>query len=166
MDSTQYKGQRIDLARDVVGEGEVFPDFTGVDTGLEERKLSDFRGQKVILNIFPSVDTSVCASSVRRFNYEAVSLENTAVINISLDLPFAHARFEEKEGIANVISLSLYRTPGFGEDTGLRMENGPFQGLMARAVYALDEKGEVLYRELVEDISQEPKYHRALKAVM
>lgn len=163
---TTHRGQDVELAGDIVQVGEKFPNFTALDTELEERSLDDFLGQRVILNIFPSVDTSVCASSVRRFNYEAISLENTAVINLSLDLPFAHARFEEKEGIDNLISLSLFRCPEFGEKTGLRMDSGPWKGLLARAVYALDEDGVVIYRELVEDIDHTPRYHRAIKAVM
>lgn len=165
MAETKFRGKRVDLAGELVEVGQLFPEFTAVDTSLKERSLAEFRGRKVILNVFPSVDTSVCASSVRRFNQEAVSLKDTVVINISLDLPFAHDRFLDREGLTQVLSLSLFRSPELGTKAGLRMESGVMRGLLARAVYVLDGEGIVVYRELVEDITQEPHYQEALKAL-
>jgi len=165
MATTKYKGEEVELAGHPVEVGQPFPDFMAVDTNLAERRLSDFQGRKVILNIFPSVDTRVCANSVRRFNQEAVALEDTVVLNISADLPFAHERFLDREGLANVLSLSLFRSPEFGERSGLGMASGVMQGLMSRAVYVLDAKGTVVYRELVADITQQPRYQRAIQAL-
>lgn len=165
MAETKLKGEPVRLAGSLVQVGDVFPDFCAVDSTLRARDLSEFRGQYVILNVFPSVDTAVCAQSVRFFNQEAISLENTTVINLSLDLPFAFKRFMEKEGLTHILSLSLFRDPAVGKQIGLRIENGILQGLLARAVFVLDPSGRVIHRELVEDISQPPRYHRAIEAI-
>ncbi len=117
------------------------------------------------LNIFPSLDTSVCATSVRTFNKEAVSLDNTVVLSISRDLPFAHGRFCSTEGIDKAIPASEFKNDNFGKAYGVRIIDGPMEGLFARSVVVLDEKGSVKYTELVPEITQEPNYQKALDAI-
>ncbi len=140
------------------------PAFTLTNGSLGAAKLSDFAGKTVVLNIFPSVDTPVCANSVRRFNQEAAGLGNTAVLCISADLPFAHGRFCGAEGIKNVTTLSCFRSPEFGRDYGVAVANGPLQGLLCRAIVVVDPAGCVKYTELVPEIAQEPDYAKALAA--
>ncbi|MDE5611593.1 MAG: thiol peroxidase, partial [Odoribacter sp.] len=130
-----------------------------------ELTLSSLQGKKVILNIFPSLDTAVCATSVRKFNELAAKMDNTVVLAISKDLPFAHGRFCTTEGIQNVTGLSAFRNASFGDDYGVNMTDGPLAGLLARAVVIIDEKGIVKYTELVPEISQEPDYEKALKNI-
>lgn len=137
------------------------PGFTLVGNDLSPIALADFAGSRLILNIFPSVDTGICATSVRTFNERAAGLENTKVLCISRDLPFAQARFCGAEGIANVTVASDFRTT-FGETYGVTMINGPLEGLLARAVVVLDEKGNVIHSQLVPEIKQEPDYEAAL----
>lgn len=139
------------------------PEFTLVKSDLSELSLSSLKGKKVVLNIFPSLDTKVCAMSVRKFNDLASKMKNTVVLAISKDLPFAHARFCSTEGIENVIGLSAFRNPSFGEDYGVALADGPLAGLLARAVIILDEEGKVIYTELVPEITHEPNYDEALK---
>ena len=139
-------------------------DFTLVAEDLSEKSLSDYKGKKVVLNIFPSIDTGVCAASARHFNQDASALENTVVINISKDLPFALGRFCASEGLKNVINLSDYRS-NFGETYGLTITDSPLKGLLSRAVVVLDENGTVKYTEQVPEIAQEPNYAAALEAV-
>jgi thioredoxin-dependent peroxiredoxin len=141
------------------------PDFILVKTDLSEVSLSDYRGKNVILNIFPSVDTQVCATSVRKFNEQAASLANTVVLCISKDLPFAQARFCGAEGIENAIPLSNFRDDTFGNDYGVTLQDGAFKGLNARAVVVIDPQGNVTYTELVPEIGNEPDYEKALAAV-
>jgi thioredoxin-dependent peroxiredoxin len=141
------------------------PSFTLTKTDLSESSLNDFKGKTVILNIFPSIDTPVCASSVRRFNEAASSLENTVVLCISADLPFAHKRFCEGDGLTNVIPLSVFRSPNFGKDYGVTITNGPLAGLLARAIVVIDKSGNVTYTELVPEIAQEPDYTKALSCI-
>jgi len=141
------------------------PEFTLVKSDLSELKLSDLKGKKVILNIFPSLDTSVCASSVRKFNQEAASISNAVVVCISKDLPFAHGRFCETEGIKNVITASDFRDNEFAKAYGTLIVDGPLKGLQARAVVVVNEEGSIVYSELVPEIVQEPNYEAALKAV-
>lgn len=140
------------------------PDFRAVNAKMEEVSLSDFKGKKVILNIFPSLDTPTCALSVRQFNARAAGLENTVVLCISMDLPFAQSRFCSTEGLDNVIPLSVFRSRDFVAHYGLQLADGPLEGLMARAVIVVDESGKVSYTQLVENISHEPDYEAALKA--
>ncbi len=135
-------------------------------TDLSDVSIADFVGKKLVLNIFPSLDTPVCATSVRRFNKEAAQLENTLVLCISKDLPFAHTRFCTTEGLENVISLSEMRDNNFGKNLGLTITTGPLAGLLARAVIVLDANLTVLYRQLVPEIAQEPDYASALKYVI
>jgi thiol peroxidase len=132
---------------------------------LSEAGLQDFKGKTIILNIFPSIDTSVCAASVRRFNEAAGSLQDTVVLCISADLPFAHKRFCEAEGLENVIPLSVFRSQTFGSDYGLTITNGPLAGLLARAIVIVNKEGKVAYTELVPEITQEPNYSKALENI-
>lgn len=140
-------------------------DFSLVKGDLGTAGLGDFAGKKLILNIFPSVDTGTCAASVRHFNQDASQLENTTVLCISRDLPFAQKRFCGAEGLDNVVMLSDFATGTFGKDYGLEIADGPMKGLHARAVIALDENQQVIYSELVPEIGNEPNYEAALNAV-
>lgn len=141
------------------------PPFTLTKTDLSECTLSDFSGQNVVLNIFPSLDTSVCAASVRRFNAEASGMENTAVLCVSADLPFAHQRFCEIEGLDRVIPLSVFRSPDFGKNYGVTITSLPLAGLLSRAIVIIDSSGRVTYTEQVPEIVQEPDYEKALAAL-
>ena len=141
------------------------PDFTLVGTALDTVSLTKFSGKRVVLNIFPSLDTGVCAASVRKFNQLAASMPDTVVLAISKDLPFAHARFCAAEGIANVIPLSAFRSTQFGDAFGVLMMDGPLAGLFARAVVVLDTEHNIVYEELVPEITQEPNYDAALAAL-
>ncbi|MDH3329302.1 MAG: thiol peroxidase [Desulfobulbaceae bacterium] len=141
------------------------PSFTLTKTDLTDCRLSDFSGQNVVLNIFPSLDTSVCAASVRRFNAEASRLENTVVLCISADLPFAHQRFCESEGLDQVIPLSVFRSPDFGRNYGVTIKSPPLAGLLSRAIVIIDPSGRIIYTEQVSEIAQEPDYEKALAAL-
>ncbi|MFT4738096.1 MAG: thiol peroxidase [Cyclobacteriaceae bacterium] len=142
------------------------PDFTLVKSDMSEIKLADFAGKKLILNIFPSVDTGVCAASVRHFNKDVSELDNTAVLCVSADLPFAQARFCGAEGIENVEVASSFRDDAaFGKSYGSLLIDGGFKGLHARAVVVVDANGVVSYTELVPEIGQEPNYEAALAAL-
>jgi thioredoxin-dependent peroxiredoxin len=143
----------------------IAPNFSLVKSDLTDVQLSDYKGKKVLLNIFPSLDTSVCAASVRKFNAELNSLPNTVVLCISKDLPFAHKRFCEVEGLSNVISLSEFRDTKFSTTYGVSIIDGPLKGLMARSVIAINENGSIVYSELVSEIAQEPNYKAAVAAV-
>lgn len=145
--------------------GKTAPDFTLTKTDLSSVSLQYYRGSRVILSIFPSVGTGVCSASVRRFNKEASKLENTKVICISKDLPFALSGFCGAEGLNNVETLSDYKNNEFGINYGVRIESGIFEGLHARAVLILDEEGKVIYSQLVPDIGREPDYEEVLKHV-
>lgn len=140
-------------------------DFLLTRTDLSDVRLADFAGKKIVLNIFPSLDTAVCAASVRKFNVEAGKLNQTIVLCISKDLPFAHSRFCTAEGIQNVVSASELRNGNFSRDYGVLITDGPLAGLMSRAVVVVDEKGMVKYTEQVPDIVQEPDYEAALAAL-
>ncbi len=138
------------------------PPFVFVKTDLSECRLDDFSGKTVVLNIFPSIDTPTCAASVRRFNEEAAKRDNTVVLCVSADLPFAHKRFCETEGIDNVEAVSTFRSPEFGKDYGVTIATGPIRGLLSRAVLVIDGSGKVVYGEQVPEIGQEPDYDAAL----
>ena len=166
MASITFKGNPVQTIGELPSKSAVAPDFTLVKGDLSEAKLSDFKGKNVVLNIFPSIDTGVCAASVRRFNQEASSLKNTVVLCISADLPFAAGRFCAAEGIENVITLSCFRNKSFAEDYGLLMTDGPLKGLLARAVVVVDPEGKVVYTELVPEIAQEPDYHSAINSIV
>jgi thioredoxin-dependent peroxiredoxin len=141
------------------------PAFSLTKTDLSECSLKDFKDKTVILNIFPSIDTPVCAASVRRFNEEASSLNNTVVLCISADLPFAHKRFCEGDGLKNVIPLSSFRAQSFGTEYGVTITTGPLAGLLARAIIIVDKNGSVIHTELVPEIAQEPDYSKALRCL-
>jgi thiol peroxidase len=166
MASITFKGQPIHTCGELPKVGEEAPDFTLVKSDLSEAKLSDFRGKYVVLNIFPSLDTGVCAASVRRFNKEAAGMKNTVVLCISADLPFAAERFCSTEGIENVITLSTFRNPSFGEQYGLTIVDGPMKGLLARAVIVVNPEGKIVYKELVPEIAQEPDYNSAINSIV
>ncbi|MBS2098383.1 thiol peroxidase [Carboxylicivirga linearis] len=160
-----FKGSPVATAGDLPRVGAEAPEFTLVNTDLGDVSLHDYKGQKVVLNIFPSVDTSVCAASVRRFNDEASKRDNTTVLCISRDLPFAHARFCGAEGLDKVISLSEYKDEVFSQNYGVKMVDGPLAGLLSRAVVVVDENGKVVHSEQVDDIVNEPDYEAALKVL-
>lgn len=142
--------------------GSMAPAFTAVGAGMSEVSLSKFRGKRVVLNIFPSLDTPTCAASVRHFNADAAGLDNTVVLCLSMDLPFAQSRFCTVEGLENVVPLSLFRSEDFAKGYGLQLADGPLRGLMARAVIVVDENGKIVYRQLVHNISDEPDYEQAI----
>ena len=162
MASITLKGNPVETVGELPQIGSKAPDFTLVKSDMSETNLSSYLGKNVVLNIFVSLDTSTCAASVRRFNTEASQRQNTVVLCISADLPFAHGRFCEAEGLENVITLSTFRNQDFGSDYGVRMTSGPLKGLMSRAIVVLDSKGVVKYIEQVPEISQEPDYDAAL----
>ena len=159
------RGQEVSTNGNMPAVGVAAPDFTGTDKELKEVSLSSFRGKYVILNIFPSLDTPTCAMSVRHFNEAASALDNTVVLCLSKDLPFAQARFCTVEGIRNVIPLSLFRSESFDQAYGLILTEGPLKDLAARAVLVLDPEGKIVYRQLVKNISDEPDYDRALESI-
>ncbi len=152
----------INLNGNLPAVGSKAADFTLVKADLSEVKLSDFAGKRVVLNIFPSVDTGVCAASVRRFNSELSQLDNTAVLCISKDLPFALGRFCGAEGLEAVVTASAFRNTGFEQAYGVLQQDGPLAGLLARAVVVINEAGEVVYTELVPEITQDPNFEAAL----
>jgi len=145
--------------------GSPAPAFTLSANDLSDKTLKDFAGKNVVLNIFPSVDTSTCATSIRKFNEKAASLQNTVVLCISKDLPFAQKRFCGTEGIDKAITLSDFRGLGFGKDYGMELTSGSFTGLFGRAIVVIDPSGKVKYTELVPQIGDEPNYEAALKAL-
>ncbi len=166
MATVTLKGNPVETSGELPAIGADMPFFCLVKTDLSESGPADFEGKRLVLNIFPSLDTAVCASSVRRFNQEAASFDNTVVLCISADLPFAHKRFCEVEGLNNVVSLSVFRSPDFGKDFGVSIATGPLKGLLARAVVVVDNDHRVVYTELVSEIIEEPDYQAALKALV
>lgn len=145
--------------------GDKAPAFKLTTPDLGEIELNDFRGKTLVLNIFPSLDTSVCATSVRRFNAEASKLPDTQVICVSMDLPFAAKRFCTAEGIDNLIVASAFRSPMFAQKYGVEIVDGPLTGLLARSVVVIDPKGTVVYTELVNEITTEADYNAALRII-
>ncbi|MBE8713287.1 thiol peroxidase [Sphingobacterium hungaricum] len=160
-----FKGSPVHTSGDLPKVGTQAPNFSLTAGDLSQKSLSDFEGKRVILNIFPSVDTGTCAASVRHFNQSAAGLENTVVLCISKDLPFAQGRFCAAEGLENVITLSEFKDDAFSKAYGLRVEDGPLEGLLSRSVVVLNEKGEVVYTEQVSEITNEPNYDAALAVV-
>jgi thiol peroxidase len=159
------KGNAIETIGTLPAKGSAAPNFTLVKTDLSEVTLADYKGKKIVLNIFPSIDTPVCAASVRQFNKTAGELTNTVVLCISADLPFAHTRFCETDGLKNVESLSVFRSNAFGKDYGVTITTGPIAGLLSRAIVIIDADGKVIYTEQVPEIAQEPNYDAALAAL-
>ena len=158
-------GNAINSLGDLPAANSSAPNFTLTKGDLSPATLSNYQGKKVVMNIFPSVDTGTCATSVREFNREAAALNNTAVLCISKDLPFAQARFCGAEGIENVEMLSDFRDGNFGKAYGLEFTDGPLQSLHSRAIVVLNEEGNVLYTEQVQEIVDEPNYKAALAAL-
>ena len=158
-------GNAFNTNGDLPAVGSTAPDFKLVDGKLNTVGLDDFRGKKIIMNIVPSLDTPTCATSTRKFNTEAAGRDDSVVLVISADLPFAQGRFCEAEGIDNVVPLSLMRSRNFAKDYGVLMTDGPLAGITARAVVVLDDKQQVVYTELVPEIADEPNYAAALAAV-
>jgi len=159
------KGNPINTSGNLPLKGSKAPEFTLIKSDLAKLSLSELKGKKLILNIFPSLDTSVCATSVRKFNQMAAGKTNTAVLAISKDLPFAHGRFCSTEGITNVTTLSGFRDSDFGTSYGIDIIDGPLAGVYGRSIVVIDETGKVAYTELVPEITQEPDYARALAAL-
>ncbi|GAA0035006.1 MULTISPECIES: thiol peroxidase [Brevibacterium] len=164
MATTALEGTPVHTVGDLPAIGDQAPAYTLVGNDLGEVNSSEFADSRVVLNIFPSVDTGVCAASVRRFNELASGLENTTVVCVSNDLPFAQARFCGAEGIENVVTASGFRS-AFGKEYGVTMVDGPLAGLLARAVVVLDANGTVVYEELVKEITTEPDYDAAVAAL-
>jgi thioredoxin-dependent peroxiredoxin len=165
MASVILGGNAINTNGELPKTGSKAPDFNLIKNDLSVVSLSDFAGKQLVLNIFPSIDTSTCATSVRQFNEKAAHLDNTAVLCISRDLPFAQKRFCGAENISNVMTLSDFREGKFGKDYGLEMMQGGFAGLHARAVIVIGIDGEIKYSELVPEIGNEPDYDVALNAL-
>ncbi|MEG2078989.1 thiol peroxidase (atypical 2-Cys peroxiredoxin) [Chryseobacterium piscicola] len=160
MSTITFKGTPINTIGNLPEVGKNAQEFTMVAGDLSEKNLADYTGKRVVLNIFPSIDTGICAASARKFNEEASALDNTVVINVSRDLPFALSRFCAAEGLKNVETLSDFRG-NFGEDYGVTITDSAFKGLLSRAVVVLDEKSKVIYTEQVPEIGQEPNYEAA-----
>jgi len=164
MANITFKGNPVHTVGALPQVGTEAKDFTLTAVDLSEKGLKDFKGKYVILNIFPSVNTGVCAASVRKFNEDAAGLPNTTVLCISKDLPFAQSQFCGAEGIKNVVMLSDFRTD-FGTSYGVQLTDGPLRGLLSRAVVVIDPAGKIVYEEQVPEIAQEPNYEAALAAV-
>lgn len=162
METLFFKGNACHTYGPVPKVGEKAPCYNLVDKDLNDISCADFEGKRVVLNIFPSLDTPVCAASVRRFNAEAAALPNTQVVCVSMDLPFAQVRFCAANDINNVTVASAFRSPLFGQKYGMQIVDGPLAGLLARAVLILDEERYVIYRELVSEITNEPNYKDAI----
>jgi thiol peroxidase len=165
MPQITFKGNPIHTAAELPKIGSTARDFTVVKTDFSSISLSELKGKKIVLNIFPSIDTSVCAASVRRFNAEAAKLINTTILCISRDLPFAQKRFCAAEGIENVITGSEYRDSSFSDAYGVKILDGPLAGLFSRAVVIISEQGTIVYTQQVPEIGQEPDYDKALAAI-
>lgn len=159
------EGNPVELRGGFPKKGDKVQGFTLVDGSLAERGLDEFKGQFVVLNIFPSIDTDVCATSVREFESRALGIENLKILGISKDLPFAQKRFCLSQNIERAITLSGFRNVKFGQDYGVEIAAGPLRGLYSRAVVILNPQGEVIYSELVPEITQEPNYENALAAL-
>lgn len=159
------QGNPVNINGNLPAVDSTAPAFTLVKADLSEVTLADLKGKNIVLNIFPSIDTGVCAASVRRFNKEAADLANTVVLAVSADLPFAGGRFCGAEGIENVATASVFRNPEFAKDYGVMMADGPLKGLLARAVVIIDAAGKVIYQQLVPEITEEPDYEAAIAAL-
>ncbi len=159
------RGEMVETSGELPDVGSAAPDFTLRRADLSPVGLADYVGKRLVLNIFPSIDTPTCAKSVRQFNERAAAMPNTKVLCVSADLPFALSRFCGAEGIDNVETASVYRAPEFGLAYGVYMAEGRLGGLLARAVVVVDEDGRVVYRELVPEIAQEPDYDTVAAAL-
>lgn len=165
MATITLKGNPIETSGELPAIGTVAPAFTLVKSDLSEVRLEQFAGRKLVLNVFPSIDTPTCATSVRTFNQQASDMPGTQVLCVSADLPFALSRFCGAEGIQNVSTASVFRNPEFGRDYSLLITSGPLKGLLARAVVVIDENGKILHTQLVSELANEPDYAAALAAL-
>ncbi|HEV8131933.1 MAG TPA: thiol peroxidase [Acidobacteriota bacterium] len=165
MATVTLKGNQIHTSGELPKVGSQAPDFRLVDGKLNDVSLDTYKGKRKLLNIVPSLDTSTCATSTRKFNEKANDLKNTVVLIISADLPFAQGRFCTTEGLNNVVPLSMMRSQDFAKHYGVLIQDGPLAGICARAVVALDENNKVIYNQLVKEIVDEPDYEAALTAV-
>lgn len=166
MGKVAFKGQEVNLEGNLPKVGSVAPDFVLVKSDLSEVTLAELKGKNVVLNIFPSIDTGVCAASVRKFNKEAAGMANTVVLAVSADLPFASGRFCAAEGIENVHPASVFRNPEFAKNYGVLMIDGPLKGLLARTVIVINPEGNISYIELVPEITSEPSYQAAIDSIV
>jgi thiol peroxidase len=164
MAEIKFRGNPIHTAGSLPAVGSKAPDFKLTKSDLGDVSLKDFAGKTVVLNIFPSIDTGVCAASVKKFNEQAAQLPNAVVVGVSRDLPFAHKRFCGAEGIDKVQSGSAMRDDSFARGYGVAMTDGPLAGLFSRAVVVIDGQGKVVYAEQVPEITQEPDYAKAVEA--
>lgn len=165
MAEVTFQGNPIHTAGDVLATGSQAPDFRLTAGDLSDKSLADYAGRKKVLNIFPSIDTPVCATSVKKFNESAAQHGDTVMLQISADLPFAHGRFCGDNGLDNVATLSMLRDKSFAQDYGTLLTDGPLAGLSARAVVVLDADNKVLHSQLVPEIGDEPDYQAALDAL-
>jgi len=165
MHSIQYNGASYTICGELPTIGSKAPDVSLVNTELQEVSLANFMGKRKVINIFPSIDTPVCAKSVIAFDRLSQDIEDVAMLMVSYDLPFAHKRFQEQHGLSRVVGLSAIRHAGFGENYGVQITEGPLAGMFSRAVVVLDENNTVVHREQIEDISNEPDYEAAYKAL-
>lgn len=165
MAQVTHAGNPVQVGGTFPQPGDQAPVFTLTNQGMEEITLDTWAGKRKVLNIVPSLDTPTCATSTRKFNEKANGLDNTVVLVVAADLPFAMSRFCGAEGLENVITLSTFRNPGFQQDYGVAIQDGALAGLCARAVVVLDENNKVMHSELVADIKDEPDYEAALKAL-
>ena len=161
----KLKGNTFNTAGELPAVGADAPDCTLVGKDLSDVVLGSYKGKRVVLNIFPSLDTAVCAASVRRFNSEAAELDNTVVVCVSMDLPFAHGRFCTTEGLDNVVTASDFRGGAFGAAYGVKITDGPLAGLLARSVVVVNEEGDVVHSQLCPETVEEPDYAAALAAL-
>lgn len=162
METVFFNGIECHTAGTLPAVGAKAPEFELTGADLSPVTLAAYSGRRVVLNIFPSLDTPVCAASVRRFNAEAAKRKDTTVICVSMDLPFAMSRFCAANDIENVVVASAFRSPSFVRDYGVELVDGPLKGLLARAVIIIDTDGRIIYRDLVENITEEPRYREAL----
>lgn len=166
MTKVTLKGNAINTVGSLPSIGTKTPDFKLVKTDLSVVSLANFSGKQLIINIFPSIDTDVCAAAARQFNEEISGQSNVVVLCVSMDLPFAHKRFCEAEGLNHIVTASAFREHQFGNDYGIRLVDGPLQGLLARAIVITDAQHKVIYTELVPEITQEPDYEAAMFQVL
>ncbi|MEG1616857.1 MAG: thiol peroxidase [Bacteroidales bacterium] len=165
MATVKLAGNPVNTKGNLPEKGKKAPNVKLVKQNLQEASLDDYAGKRIVMNIFPSLDTSVCAASVRKFNTMANEMDNTVVLAISKDLPFAMGRFCTTEGLENVVPLSAFRSEDFGKEYGVELVDGPLKGLLARSIVVLNENGEVIYEELVPEITEEPNYTAVLEVL-
>lgn len=166
MAKTAFKGAVINTNGDLPAIGSKAPDFKLTTVDLKDVSLADYKGKRKLLNIVMSLDTSVCAASVKKFNEQIAGKQNIVVLTVSADLPFSQGRFCKAENTNNIITLSMMRSRHFAKDYGVLQIDGPFEGITARAIVVLDENDKVVYRELVPEISSEPDYTKAVSALL